>query len=85
MSHPKQKLDLLFIRVTTARISSQLESFVHEQKGLIVVDRVAVEQLCPLLEMVPELYTTNPETQISLLHVQLGAVKALRKSLRDRQ
>lgn len=57
----------------------------HEQEDLIVVDRVAVKQLCPLLEMVPELYTANPEAQISQPHVQLGAMKALQKPLCDRQ
>ena len=62
---PPKKLKLVFIWITTARISSQLASFAHKQEDLIIVDRAAVQQLCPLLDLVPELYTMKPQAQQS--------------------
>lgn len=55
------------------------------QEDLIVVDRFAVQQLCPLLEMVPDFYMVSPKKQKSPPHVQVGALKPPQKSQRRKQ
>ncbi len=72
-AEPACILQLVFVWVTTGRLGPKALGLISERPGLILVGRQAIGRLCPLLDVLPQLYTGTLHSYIAMDNFSLPA------------